>query len=306
MKKIYISICALAISFSAIAQLSNQVFTEAKGKKSHKTIMPAEKSAPFWTEDFASGIPATWTNSNAPWEYRGPSTFPNSSVGSRGAYSGINNNPSTNDPIASATVSNGFIIFDSDYYDNNGTPGAFGSGTYPTPHVGELKTDMIDLSAYADVTLKFNSYHRTFAGQVFVDFYVNGMLTERVQVHSNVAINASTFIDEVALVRVPFTVVGNANVQMSFVFEGAANIVSGFSGYYFWMLDDLELMETPANLIEINDVVVGGFWLDYLNYSGAGLNGIVGLDYTVTPTSQLANHPYVIEGVLRNAGAADV
>ena len=96
-------------------------------------------------------------------------------MGSRGAYSGINNNPSTNDPIASATVSNGFIIFDSDYYDNGGTPGAFGSGMYPCPHVGELKTDMIDLSAYADVTLKFNSYYRTFAGQVFVDFYINGM-----------------------------------------------------------------------------------------------------------------------------------
>ena len=45
--------------------------------------------------------------------------------------------------------------------------------------------------------------------------------------------------------------------------------------------------------------------MDYANYSGLGFNGIVGLDYTVTPTSQLANHPYVIEGVLRNSGASD-
>ena len=58
-------------------------------------------------------------------------------------------------------------------------------------------------------------------------------------------------------------------------------------------------------MVEIEDVVLGGFWMDYANYSGSGLNGIVGLDYTVTPASQLANHPYVIEGVLRNSGAAD-
>jgi hypothetical protein len=175
---------------------------------------------------------------------------------------------------------------------NNGVQGAFGSGMYPCPHNGELKTDMIDLSAYIDVTLKCHSYYRTFAGQAFVDFYVNGAFTERVPVHPNVAVNDATFTDEIALIRVPVSVVGNANVQMSFVFDGSANVVNGFTGYYFWMIDDLELTETPNNLIDIEDVVVGGFWLDYANYTGTGLNGIVGLDYTVTPTSQLANHPY--------------
>ena len=45
---------------------------------------------------------------------------------------------------------------------------------YPCPHVGDLRTDMIDMSSYSDVTLKMNSYYRTFAGQAFVDFYVNG------------------------------------------------------------------------------------------------------------------------------------
>jgi hypothetical protein len=300
MKKLYISICALAISFSAIAQLSLENFTVAKGKKSQKiTLMNAEKSAPFWSENFSNGIPLGWSNSNVPWVYRGSSTSPNQTTGSQGAYA------SNGSPIASPTAVNGFIIFDSDYYDNNGVQNAFGTGMYPTPHNGELMTEMIDMSAYSDVALTFNSYYRTFAGQAFVDFYVGGVFTERVQVHANIVVNEATFTDEVALVRVPFTVAGNTNVQMSFVFEGTTNLVNSMSGYYFWMLDDIELMETPANLIEIEDVVIGGFWIDYANYSGAGLNGIVGLDYTVTPTSQLANHPYVIEGVLRNSGAAD-
>ena len=300
MKKIYISICALAISVSAIAQSSLDAFTVAKGKKSNKSIlMNAEKSAPFWSEDFANGIPATWPNSTAPWEYRGASTSPSNSTGSQGAYASAGN------PIASATASNGFIIFDSDFYDNNGVAGAFGTGMYPTPHNGDLRTDMIDMSAYADVLLTFNSYYRTFAGQAFVDFYVAGVFVERVQVHANIAVNDATFTDEIALVRVPFSVVGNSDVQMSFVFEGSTNSNNGFTGYYFWQIDDLTLAETPANIIEIEDVVIGGFWLDYANYSGLGFNGIVGLDYTVTPTSQLANHPYVIEGVLRNSGASD-
>jgi hypothetical protein len=306
MKKIYITICALAISVSAIAQSSLDAFTVAKGKKSNKLIlMNAEKSTPFWSEDFANGIPTTWTNSTAPWVYRGTSTSPNNTVGGQGAYSGINNSPASNSPIASATASNGFIIFDSDFYDNNGTPGAFGTGMYPTPHNGDLRTDMIDMSSYADVMLTFNSYYRTFAGQAFVDFYVAGVFVERVQVHANIAVNDATFMDEIALVRVPFSVVGNSDVQMSFVFEGSTNSNNGFTGYYFWQIDDLTLAETPANIIEVEDVVVGGFWMDYANYSGLGFNGIVGLDYTVTPTSQLANHPYVIEGVLRNSGASD-
>ena len=300
MKKIYISIFAFVFSGVVIAQSSLERFTAAKGEYSQKKIlMNAEKSAPFWVEDFANGIPATWTNTNTPWVYRGPLTSPNQSVGSQGAYD------SNGTPIGSVSASNGFMIFDSDYYDNNGNPGAFGSGPYPTPHKGELMTDMIDMSAYSDVTLTFHSYFRTFAGQAFVDFFVGGVFVERVQVHASIAVNASTFIDEVALVRVPFSVVGNTDVQMSFVFDGESNTNNGFQGYYFWQIDDLALAKTPDNLIGTEDVVLGGFWIDYANYVGAGLNGIVGLDYTVTPTSQLANHPYVIEGVLRNSGAVD-
>ena len=311
MKKICISILALSLTISAFSQVDPHFLTIEDGKKakkklvlnSNKFTVPA--SIPIWSEDFDNGIPTTWENSTVPWVYRGTSTSPSNQVGGQGAYSGINNNPSTNNPISSPTANNGFLIFDSDYYDNNGMVGAFGTGMYPTPHNGELLTDMIDLSSYSDVTLKMNSYFRTYAGQAFIDFYVSGIFQERVQVHTNLAVNESSFVDEVILSRIPFSVVGNADVQMSFVFEGSTNSNNNFSGYYFWQMDDLELIETPLNMIEIEDVVVGGFWIDYANYDGLGSNTIIGLDYTVTPTSQLANHPYVIEGVLRNTGAND-
>ena len=305
MKKIYISIFALSIAISAFSQIDSRALTIEDGKKAKKNIasnsnkFTVSSSLPIWSEDFANGLPATWENSTVPWVYRGGQTSPSNAVGSQGAYA------SAGDPISSPTSNNGFLIFDSDYYDNNGVAGAFGTGTYPTPHNGELLTDMIDLSSYSDVTLKMNSYFRTYAGQAFIDFYVSGVFQERVQVHANLAVNESSFVDEVILSRIPFSVVGNADVQMSFVFEGSANSNNGFSGYYFWQMDDIELIETPLNMIEIEDVVVGGFWIDYANYTGSGLNTIIGLDYTVTPVSQLANHPYVIEGVLRNSGAND-
>ena len=311
MKKIYISIFALSLAINAFAQIDSQGLTVEDVKKVKKNLelnsnkLTASAISPIWSEDFANGIPTTWENSTVPWVYRGTSTFPSNQVGGQGAYSGITNSPSTNNPISSPTSNNGFLIFDSDYYDNNGVAGAFGTGIYPTPHNGELLTDMIDLSSYSDVTLKMNSYFRTYAGQAFIDFYVSGVFQERLQVHTNLAVNESSSIDEVILSRIPFSVVGNADVQMSFVFEGSTNSNNGFSGYYFWQMDDLELIETPLNMIEIEDVVVGGFWIDYANYTGSGLNTIIGLDYTVTPTSQLANHPYVIEGVLRNSGAND-
>ena len=309
MKKLYISIFALSLTISAFAQIYPTGLNVEDGKKAKKNLeLNADTAAApitIWSEDFANGIPITWQNSTVPWVYRGGQTSPSNAVGGQGAYSGINNSPSTNNPISSPTVNNGFLIFDSDYYDNNGVAGAFGTGIYPTPHNGVLLTEMIDLSSYSDVTLKMNSYFRTYAGQAFIDFYVAGVFQERIQVHTNLAVNESSGIDEVILARVPFSVVGNDLVKMSFVFEGTTNMNNNFSGYYFWQIDDLELIETPRNLIELEDVVVGGFWIDYVNYTGSGYNTIVGLDYTVTPTSQLANHPYVIEGVLRNSGATD-
>ena len=73
---------------------------------------------------------------------------------------------------------------------------------------------------------------------------------------------------------------------------------------YGWYIDDVKVSESPANRVTMEDEVIGGFWLDYLNYSGAGLNYMVGLDYSVTPLSQLQNHPYAIEALFRNEGTS--
>ena len=155
-----------------INYLDNKIWAGTFGRGLWNSPLYVSPPAPMnWSEDFTNGIPSTWTNSAAPWVYRGPNTIPNNLVGSQGAYA------QNQTPISSSTASNGYLIFDSDYYDNWGVAGAFGSGPYPTPHNGELMTNTIDMSGYTDLTLRFHSYFRTFVGQAFIDFYVGGVFT---------------------------------------------------------------------------------------------------------------------------------
>ena len=73
---------------------------------------------------------------------------------------------------------------------------------------------------------------------------------------------------------------------------------------YGWMIDDVSLFEIPANLMEIEDAVTGGFWVDYQNYIGSGLDAIYGLDYSVTPIDQVAVRPFSCEAVIKNIGSS--
>ncbi len=295
MKKILsIAILMLATMLSFGQMLYPTSFTfESKATKKVSTIPNIKSAAPFWTEDFSNGIPSTWTNSTAPWEYRGSGTSPGVNTGSQGAY-GTNSGT-----INSATASNGFIIFDSDYYDNNGTVGNFGNGPYPTPHNGDLKTDMIDLSTYTDVMVKMNSYFRTFQGQAFIRFYVNGTYNSQVEVHTDLDVNDSSPDDDVLLVRMPTSVPGNTNVQIEFQFEGTTQSNVNGSGYYFWMIDDIELMETPAHLMDVTDVVHGG-------WNSIPVSQGFSMDYTFKPLIQSNANPYTFEMILANIGANDL
>ena len=144
----------------SFGQVNTEHILTSKNYNEYASSVKVPKSVtPIWSEDFSNGIPSTWINSTVPWEYRGPSTTPNTSVGSRGAYA------SNQTAIQSPTAQNGFMIFDSDYYDNYGTAGAFGTGPYPSNpngHIGTLTTESIDLSAYSAVSLIFNSYYREY------------------------------------------------------------------------------------------------------------------------------------------------
>ena len=145
----------------------------------NSTYAPAKvkKAGPgdvIYSFDFNSGIPTGWSNagssSAALWEYRGAATTPSNAVGSRGAYA-------SGDPIASSSASNGFMIFDSDFLDNGGVAGAFGTGLAPAPADGQLITGVMDFSATPNVTLTMESFCRQFASGFFVSFSTDGGAT---------------------------------------------------------------------------------------------------------------------------------
>ena len=119
MKNIYYLLLVFCFSFMANAQIIDKhnllniheklIINEKNTYSSipqHININSFSSAAPIWEEDFANGIPASWTNSTAPWVYRGPGTTPNQNTGTQGAYG------TSTTVIASATQSNGFIIFD--------------------------------------------------------------------------------------------------------------------------------------------------------------------------------------------------
>src|SRR5574343_1748307 len=113
--------------------------------------------------DFANGLPADWTNTStnpiAIWEYRGPSTDPNNSVCSRGSCA------SGSLPLNSQTLSNGFFIFDSNYWDDPGNAcgDGFGTGPAPAPHDASLTSGTLNFTGYTSVVITFQQQFRHYA-----------------------------------------------------------------------------------------------------------------------------------------------
>jgi len=208
----------------------------------------------IWSENFGSnptgngwmnyGFRGTNTGStpdtNGVWEYRGTSTLPASGTGSRGAYA------AGSTAIQSPTRTNGFMIFDSDWLDNNGVAGAFGTGVLPADHRGMLVSPRIDLSAHDFVNLSFYQYYRRFGGPggvqsatgTYVLISVDNGLTWRdtLALNSSLAVNSSTASNNFQRINISSYAGGEDSVKIAFLFHGE---------YYFWMIDDIAVEQVP-------------------------------------------------------------
>lgn len=263
MKKVLLTLTAFAAAGSwAIAQNNTQpVEKPAELMRDDMGVRYSGKSADraesgsvlIWSENFANGVPAGWSNRGydqdangnlnfnplAEWEFRGPNTTPDNTVGSRGAFAG---GTST---IASQTPAN-FMIFDSGFLDNSGNQATMGQGVSPAPHVGTLTTDTIDLSSYPFVEVSMNSYARPFQAAFKIAFSTDGGVTfpDTVQVLQDLAVNVSSPVDDIVTANVSSIIGGEQYVQMSFIFDGTVCNTNG-CGYYFWQIDDIELNTLP-------------------------------------------------------------
>lgn len=211
---------------------------------------------------FGGGIPSGWTqvggtfsngalipDPDARFEYRGTATTPSLTVGSRGAYAG------TGLPIQSPTRENGFVIFDSDFLDNNAVAGAFGTGLAPSPHYAELVSPVMDLTSVPFPILRFNQFYRKFAGiagapsATYVVFSRDGGTTwpDTVALNTLLPTNASTPANDQIRLFVSAQLGGASQARMKFLFWG---------DYYFWMLDDITISSAPAVDVAASNPVV--------------------------------------------------
>jgi hypothetical protein len=216
--------------------------------------------------------------------------------------------------ISSTSAGNGWAMIDSD---------AYGGATGGT-EVEDCWLTMaspVDLNGYPNLVLEFESNYKSYndeqtyivvgigdgAGNVtWPDLDPTTDITTMTNVFKPFpGVNATTPTPytstnpELVTVNITPALVGLSPTELSDIY-----IRFHWTGTwgYAWFVDDVSISETPDNKIGTTNEVIGGFWIDYLNYSAAGLNNIIGLDYTVTPLTQLANHPYVFEAFVKNQG----
>jgi hypothetical protein len=247
MKSIVLLTAALFMGVAGFAQGSSGVIVDIS-----RSAQSSNRETLIWGEDFSEGLPGSWVATEdggvANWEYRGDNTTPNNEIGSRGSCT-VNN---AGAPIQSPTWTNGFMIFDSNYWDNEVNPCApeyFGTGVAPGPHLATLTTPTFDLSGYTYVGLNFHQYYKKFEGTTRVEMSVsNGPWT--IMYESDLVAGGETALDENTRVPLGNGAAGQPNVRLRFVFEGR---------YYFWMIDDVEVLELDANDMVLKTMTYGNY-----------------------------------------------
>jgi PKD repeat protein len=189
--------------------------------------------------DFANGIPQNWDTYSesgiSHWEYRGPNTTPDVNTGARGTCALLAQ------PMASITQSNGFVIFDSNYWDDGGNScGGLGTGVDPAPHNAYLELPPLDLSAYDGVILTFQQQFRHYLDSNLVEISLDGGNDWSIAFMNNGAQSGNV---EWVNVNLSTIAAGYSDVRVRFRYSGL---------YYWWLLDDIALYVPFNNDLRLN------------------------------------------------------
>ena len=250
---------------------------------------------PIWEEDFANGFPQGWSQytSNTQGGFA-TCNWVHSYDGSWGYYQGTQG-MSAAAGISSTTANNGFLISDSDSANHhaNGQP----SGTTYQYIESYFTTSAIDLSMYPAVSLEFEHVFRyNNLGQAAFTPPTVSVSSDSINwtdyiVNAAVPNNTQSSNPEVVSLNIS-SVAGN---------QSTVYIKIGWtSRCYFWMLDDMKLVETPPHLLGMQDETFGGWLL-----SNPSTSGDMGIPYTFNPMKQVTANPYRIEANILNKGGVN-
>jgi len=226
--------------------------------------------AVIWSESFSNGFGSDWTyeavGGIANWEFRGVTTNPNVQTGNRGACAIAGEEGHINSP----TWEDGFVIFDSFWWDNPLLPCSennIGSGPAPGPHLAILTSPVINLSAYPNIALQFNQFFRDYDTHTFIEVSTNGVDWSMV-FDNDQNPDAALRTDQV-IIPISNPAGGQSQVQFRFVFDGLG---------YCWQLDDIKINEINADDLQLSNATYGAFdisapdnltgyeWMQYTKY----------------------------------------
>lgn len=299
MKKSLLLLFAV-FSFSVFAQ--EDCLDANNSSKIIKNDIRSDKSAVvIWSEDFGGGFPSGWNsytvntgagNSGASAGNTATAPWKHSMVGSWGYWNSVGTSggnptgPAT--AINSTTAANGFLISDIDSANHwNGNSGASSGSSY---HFIEsyFTTSSIDLSGYANVSLEFeHSFRLNNSIDLTVSISTDSINWTTYNIQGNATNNQASADPEYLSLNIS-SVAGNS---------ATAYVKVGWNArVYFWMLDDMKIVETPDNKIDLSETSFGGW------YTTPTTNGF-GLEYTLIPMKQIIANPYTFEGEVTNLGA---
>ena len=271
--RLLLTLLSLAVATALTAQVSLDRIGPALGEVKSLTAPEAGlRNNPILVVDFADGIPAGWESEDAGgiahWEYRGPSTSPDNTVGTIGSCDTGGQDAA---PPASPTVDNGFVIFDSAFWDDPVGPcGNLGTGDAPGPHYAPLTSPSIDLSDYENVLVRWSHLYKQWTGnsEVFFEVSVDG--GEWTQIwEANLGTGNTTDSGAIVTINLSDIAGGSSDVRLRWVFDGT---------YYWWMIDDIEVCEILPYDLSVGKITYSGAF-DPIGNEG----DLTGLAYTKWP-----------------------
>ncbi len=270
----------------------NGTYSMWEGATPTSQIFAEDSGTVFYYEDFANGFAGGWDNAslsggNELWEFRGPNTSPNNDTGSIGAFA------AGTGTIASTSEDNGFMIFDSDWWDNGGDQNGAGTGLQPTPHRAALTSPAINCAGQSEVFLSFESYLRQFNSFMWVIVTNDNFSTADtfLQAGEDIPVNESSADDVYHRLNITSTAGGQGNVRIRFVFE--SDPVPAATGYYFWQIDDIVLRGSPTNDLALEETFFKGA-------SSATSSFQFTRFYDRIPVRQISGDPLTFGGALRS------
>lgn len=185
-----------------------------------------------WTTNWIS------PNENAVWYWDDDGNA------NQGAFS------ANNSPIESASVANGAAAFDSDFLDNGGFQDSIGTGGIAiAPQVSELISPEFSTMGSPEVSITWTQNFRAFQNNSFSVQVTNdggATWTDYPIAYNNTwPVNAGSPLDKQISIDVSDSMGDQETVQFKFVYN---------ANYYYWVIDDVAVIETPAVDIEAIDM----------------------------------------------------